>query len=250
MAGFFRNDSDRTPLLRGNLPVSSGPSPEAEPVPVAERAPAAPRREGLRSTLAKVAGPAAEVLPPSERKAAMSGLDETERKWSLIGLIVDTIIALLVTIYLAVGHPNKTVTVDHKKTLVPLSGSYVLLGAVVVAICIIGVIAWQRRKRTLVAFAFFLSGFAFTLVFAPFGLALILMGGWLMLRAYRIQKYGTANARQAAQEARNRPRGQSRKAAAATAARTTPSGKKAPTASKRYTPKAAPRKRPPPKPTD
>jgi hypothetical protein len=225
-------------MLKGELPISSGP--------VAGEAPA-PRP--VARPVAKAPGPpAADVLSPGERRAAMNGLDATERKWSAVGLIATTLLAAFFTIYLAVGHPTKTATVHHKKTLVPLSPSYYIYGGLVLLVCVIGLIALQRNKRTLVSFAFFLSGFAFTLFFAPLGFALILMGGWLLLRAYRIQKYGTANARQAARQAAARPPRQSRKAAAAAAA-TKPAGYKAPTANKRYTPKAPARKKVP-KPTE
>jgi hypothetical protein len=92
-----------------------------------------------------------------------------------------------------------------------------------------------------VAFTFFILGFSFTLIFAPLGFALILLGGWLLLRAYRIQKFGTANAKMAAREAATRPPRRERKQAARTPVK--PTGHKPPTASKRYTPKAAPRKK-------
>ena len=58
---------------------------------------------------------------------------------------------------------------------------------------------------SLLAFAFFVIGFAFTLGLAPLGFAVIVLGGWLMLRAWRLQKYGTTNSRQVAREAATRP---------------------------------------------
>jgi hypothetical protein len=90
-------------------------------------------------------------------------------------------------------------------------------------------------------FALFIDGFAFTLIEPPLGLVLILLGGWLMLRAYRIQKYGTPNAKLAAREAAARPPRRERKQAARAPVK--PTGHKPPTANKRYTPKAAPRKK-------
>jgi hypothetical protein len=80
------------------------------------------------------------------------------------------------------------------------------------------------------------------LIFAPLGFALNLLGGWLLLRAYRIQKFGTANAKLAAREASARPpRRERKKAPVSTASK--PAAHKPPTANKRYTPKAAPRKK-------
>ena len=106
--------------------------------------------------------------------------------------------------------------------------------------------ALWKRKRTLVAFALFLVGFAFTLFIGLVGFAFILLGGWLMLRAWRISKYGTTNSKTIAREAAARPRGRDRKQATTSSGTTSSSGateRKPPTASKRYTPKAPARKK-------
>ena len=101
------------------------------------------------------------------------------------------------------------------------------------------------------AFDLFLVGFAFTVFIGLFGFAFIFLGGWLMLRAWRINKYGTTNSKAIAREAAARPRGRERKEAARSASKSSssPAGRKPPTASKRYTPKAPPRKKIP-KPTE
>jgi hypothetical protein len=104
-----------------------------------------------------------------------------------------------------------------------------------------GILALYRRKRTLVVFNFLILGFASVPLLAPVGLAVIVLGGWLMMRAYRINKYGSPITKVAAREAAKRPPRRARKQAARTAAM--PVVHKAPTANKRYTPKAAPRKK-------
>jgi hypothetical protein len=122
-----------------------------------------------------------------------------------------------------------------------------LISGADVLFCLVSLVGLLRRKRTLLSFGFFLLGLAFTLSYGPLGFGFIFLGGWLMVRAYRIQKYGVASAKQVAREAATRPRGSSRKANAAAAKGTkgaaTSPGPKAPTANKRYTPKAAPRKK-------
>jgi len=175
----------------------------------------------------------------------MSGLSPVEVKWSKIGLAVSAILGVVFTLYLRTAHSNKTVTVTRHgkkvKELLPISDSYLLLGAILLVFCVVGGLGLQRRKRTLLVFSFFVIGFSFTLIFAPLGFAIIILGGWLMLRAYRIQKFGTPTAKLAAREAAARPPRRERKKIAATPVK--PSGYKPPTANKRYTPKAAPRKK-------
>jgi hypothetical protein len=185
------------------------------------------------------------VLGPDERRAAMSGLNAVEAKWAKAGLILATILGIVLTLYLSSAHRTRTETIiRHGKKIkgtVPISDTWLLLGAIVLAFCALGFYALKRRKRSLVVFSFFVTGFSFTLIFAPLGFALIILGAWLLLRAYRIQKFGIANAKMAAKEAAARPPRRERKKAVATAS--TPAAYKPPTANKRYTPKAPPRKK-------
>ncbi len=185
------------------------------------------------------------ILRPEERKAAMSGLSAFEAKWSRVGIFVAIVLGVVFTLYLRAEHSEKTATVIRHgkkvKTAVPISDSWLLLGVILLVFCALGAWALQRRKRTLLAFSFFVIGFSFTLIFAPLGFAFIILGGWLMLRAYRIQKFGTPNAKMAAKEAAARPPRRERKKAASTPSK--PTAYKPPTANKRYTPKAAPRRK-------
>jgi hypothetical protein len=182
---------------------------------------------------------------PAERKAAMNGLNAVEVKWAKAGLVMAALTGGLLTIYLSSAHPTRKETVTHhgKKftETVPISATWLLIGAIVLGFCALGFYALRKRKRTMVAFTFFVCGFSFTLIFAPLGFALIALGGWLMLRAYRIQKFGTPNAKMAAREAAARPPRRERKAAANAPAK--PTGYKPPTSNKRYTPKAPARKK-------
>jgi hypothetical protein len=185
------------------------------------------------------------ILSPGERRAAMTSLNPTEEKWSKAGLAVAAIIGIVIVLYLAIDRPTRRVSykvhgIKHFH-LVPVSDTYLLVGAIVIAFCLLGFEGIRRQRRTLVVFALFIDGFAFTLVFAPLGLVLNVLAGWLMLRAHRIQKFGTGNAKLAAKEAAARPPRRERKRAAQVPVK--PTGYKPPTANKRYTPKAAPRKK-------
>jgi hypothetical protein len=249
MAFSFRGKSDELPLLKTNLPVSTGPAEyedDDEPAPAPRAAPAAAKPT-------PVVAPPINVIPPEERRAAMNGLDSKEYRWASMGLLALGLVSIFITVYLVVGDPTKTVTQKHHQIHVPLSTSYILYGLALLAFCAFGAFGLYRHKRTIVAFSFILSGFALTLILGPYGFPPIVLGGWLMWRASRIQKYGTANAKEIAKVAasgptrvpRARGAGRSRTAPPPTV---TASGKKPPTPSKRYTPKTAPRKKVP-KPT-
>jgi hypothetical protein len=228
MKSLFDDDADRPPTLSERL---SGTFSGAFTRPPRPKTPPPADPQG--------------VLSPADRRQAMTGLNAMEVKWSKAGLAIAAVIGAVIVVYLAADHPTRKVTekvhgVTHTH-LVPLSATYLLVGAIVIGFCILGFEGIRRKRRTLVVFALFIDGFAFTLIEPPLGLVLILLGGWLMLRAYRIQKYGTPNAKLAAREAAARPPRRERKQAARAPVK--PTGHKPPTANKRYTPKAAPRKK-------
>jgi hypothetical protein len=189
----------------------------------------------------------AEILPAEERKAAMSTLDPMEAKWTLGALVLATVAGIAIPAYFIAE--NKVTKAG--KNSIAVAPDAKLLGGVILILCAIGFAALWKRKRTLVAFDLFLVGFAFTLFVGLIGFAFILLGGWLMLRAWRLNKYGTTNSKAIAREAATRPRGRARKEAAKTSSKTatSPGSRKPPTASKRYTPKAPARKKIP-KPTE
>jgi hypothetical protein len=189
-----------------------------------------------------------EILPPEKRKAAMSTLDPLEQKLARWALILAAAAALAAAVY--INAANK-VTKAGKNSISVAPDAWLLAG-IILLLCVLGGIALWKNKRTFVTFALFLIGFAFTLPFGLIGFVFILLGGWLMLRAWRINRYGTTNSKLIAKEAANRPRGRARsQATAKSSAKTTTStgARKPPTANKRYTPKSPPRKKIP-KPTE
>jgi hypothetical protein len=190
----------------------------------------------------------AEILPPEERKAAMSRLDQMEAKWTLGAFILATIAGIAIPAYfIAVNKVTK-----RGKNTIAVAPDAKWLGALILVLCVIGFLALWKRKRTFVAFDLFLVGFAFTLFIGLIGFVFILLGGWLMLRAWRLNKYGTTNAKIIAKEAAARPRGRERKQAAKASSGKSPTKtgeRRPPSANKRYTPKAPPRKKIP-KPTE
>jgi hypothetical protein len=186
-----------------------------------------------------------QIIPVAERKAAMSGLDPTEAKWARAAYLLATLTAVLVAVLVATQHVTKKVGAHKVDTTTGNTTEAILIGGIVLLFAVLGMVALGRNRRTLVVFSLFIIGFATTLTIAPLGFAFILFGGWLMLRAYRVQKYGTPNAKLAATQAAARPPRRARKAAATAAASPRPTGHKPPSANKRYTPKQPARKKVP-----
>lgn len=195
--------------------------------------------------------PADEIIPPEERKAAMSTLDPLERRLAQWALILAAAAGLAAAIY--INAANK-VTKAGKNSIAVAPDAWLLAG-VILALCALGGLALWKRKRTFVTFDLFLIGFAFTLPFGLIGFVFILLGGWFMLRAWRINRYGTTNSKLIAKEAASRPRGRGRGATTGTGSKASskatsaPGARKPPTANKRYTPKSPARKKIP-KPTE
>ena len=188
-----------------------------------------------------------QILPPERRKAAMTSLDALEVKLSFWALVVATIVSVAIPVYILAAH-KVTKRGGHSITVGP---DAILLYGAILLFCAVGFFALWKRKRTILCFDFFLIGFGLTVSLTVVGFVYIFFGAWLMLRAWRINKYGTTNAKVIAKEAAARPRGRERKETAKASGRSpaTAGERKPPTANKRYTPKAPPRKKIP-KPTE
>ncbi len=107
--------------------------------------------------------------------------------------------------------------------------------------CALGAWALQRRKRTLVVFSFFVTGFAFTLIFAPLGFAFIFWADGSCCGPTAFRSSVRPTPKWPPRRQRTARRAAERKKAASTTSK--PTAYKPPTANKRYTPKAAPRKK-------
>ena len=188
-----------------------------------------------------------QVLPPEQRKAAMTSLDALEMKLSFWALTVATVVSIAIPAYILAAHK---VTKRGGRSITVGPDAILLYGAILL-LCAFGFYALWKRKRTILCFDFFLVGFGLTVSLTVVGFVYIFFGAWLMLRAWRINKYGTTNAKVIAKEAAARPRGRERKEAAKASGRSPAKAgeRKPPTANKRYTPKAPPRKKIP-KPTE
>ena len=143
----------------------------------------------------------AEIIPPEQRKAVMASLDATEQKWSLGALILATVAGIAIPAYILAT--NKVT--KHGKNSIAVTPDAALLGGAILLFCLVGFLALWKRKRTILTFDLFLVGFGFTLFVGLIGFVFILLGGWLMLRAWRMNRYGTTNSKLIAREASAQP---------------------------------------------
>jgi hypothetical protein len=214
-------------------------------------------------------------LDDEERALYMKSVSALERRWSRVAFLLGVFGGVIVAGFVLAKHPttNQTLkltgglpwSVGTKTEKVKVSDVYVLAGSFVAVLGASGLLALRFRKRSLVIFCLFFLGLAFTWLYAILGLAFIFLGGWMLLRSWRVQRHGVASGKAAAQasaQKRAELRGQktgTKPAARSSAAKTTTprttrkpatstAERKAPTPSKRYTPKA-PVKKKIPKPT-
>jgi len=191
------------------------------------------------------------------------GLDSFERKISLVGAGTALIFALA-TVVEWVRNAATIVTLTPSKTNTCTNGYHFVkvtslcekvthtsrsewevrfLFITVVALCIL-YFALRRKRAGVACFSIFLGlGLGVST-----GLVFFFLGAWLIVRAYRLQKYGDASffgSNRVAKETGQAKRADrvSRSTAKTEAARATPKPAAPPAASKRYTPKKPPRRR-------
>jgi hypothetical protein len=207
-------------------------------------------------------------LTDEETRQRITRIDEKERKWGLSAAVLAAAVAMLAELP-GVLHPKTThASVSTKPKGTSCAGSFydattkacytvhsrsfwVWTMCVLLLFAVTLFIAVKLRRRSALGFAALMNGLAFeTTTGSPIlGLPFIVFGGWLLIRAWRVQQYGsptatkrTAGAAPAPRPVRpvRQPRERKKKTEA------TASGRPRPEASKRYTPKTPTRKRPTP----
>lgn len=157
----------------------------------------------------------------------------------------------------AIGHPHYAVVNGKGQCEYIFPAGHFVLDLVVplvLAAVVVGAVFFGRR--TFLAFSLIILGLSLSVYTFLLTLPFLAAGGWIMLRAYRTQKYGapTAKTVQEGWVAPN-PRGggrRTRTTAGGSGSRrgsgsgSASTGRKAPSANKRYTPKTPPK---PPKKT-
>jgi len=199
-----------------------------------------------------------------ERGKAVLGLDPLERKVGLIGAALAAFIGVVATVpYLA--NPKAKVSAPAKGTSCPVGFHYqsaaknclgiyprshwlfelglLLLFAVALYVTV------RMGRRGPLGFVALMAGLAFMSNVQILGVPFIAAGGWLLIRASRVQRYGSPSGTRANPTGERKPP-PPRAERAARAKKSRAPEPKGPVASKRYTPKAPKRKRPAPIPPE
>jgi len=204
-------------------------------------------------------------LDDEETRRRITRIDTTERKWGLGASVVAAVVAVLAELP-GVEHPKTTHVAVTAKPKGTNCGGYIYDAATkacfnvhsrsfwVWSLCVLLLfaltlyIAVRLGRRSFLGFAALMNGLAYETTAGPiFGLPFIVLGGWLLIRAWRVQRYGSPTATKATAGGYTppprpvrAPRERKRKTDQTTSLRPTPEP------SKRYTPKTPRKKRPTP----
>ena len=210
-------------------------------------------------------------MSDDEKRKYISTADPTERNVGRVAVVLGIAVTLIwVLPYMLTKKYDVTASIKPKgKTCPPVAphikyttvsgkgvceaifppSHYVWFLVLPIVFAALIVVALYLKRRTWLAFAILLLGLALSTESIIATLPFLLAGGWIMLRAYRTQKYGAPN-QKAVQPGWTAPaRPTSRRARATGPSRPTSSGKsgtktpsrKAPSANKRYTPRTPPK---------
>ena len=175
-------------------------------------------------------------MKTSDLTELMRKLDDKERRFAMLAAPLGGVLAIVLTL---ITLHNDPVGKGHESTsIITLDGGL----SIAFAICLFAT-AWFRR-RSLTAFALLFLGYSLGLI--GIGIPFLILGGYLLFRAWRIQKILTSRgvnprSRQAARPADGRasPRSQT---VNQKGKKDTKSGSSRPVQNKRYTPpKPAPK---------
>jgi hypothetical protein len=210
-------------------------------------------------------------MTDEEKRARITRVDPTERKVGIGASILAGALALYANVPFMVSKKSVLITtVKPKGTSCPTTvgitklhyvaaskscwgvypASHYVLPLVVSLVLAVAIYVTVRiRRRAPLAFTMVMTGLAFgsLLVLVPYAVA----GGWIMLRAWRTQKYGAPTAKSVMTGWVAPPaRGTTRRAKTASprtrrgkSAQPASTTRKPPSANKRYTPKSPPKKK-------
>jgi hypothetical protein len=139
-------------------------------------------------------------MTDAEKRVWIKSLEPTERKWAYIVTAYGAVIAVLAHLQYLVGNPwmREKITTANGHTKfgwVNQTGSAEMLIGVGLGLMAVSAICTYFKKRAPLSFFLLLGGFATT---SLFGLPLVVVAGWMFVRSWRVQRYGTPDAKLAA----------------------------------------------------
>jgi hypothetical protein len=223
--------------------------------------------------------------PPTdaEIRAKVMLIDPTERKIAYLGVALGVVMAMTFTIPYLVnpksgastvkatskncGVRSVYVVINHIaecRTLVESRTYWVITLAILLAFPLAIFVTVRIGRRSPLAYAALMTGLAFEVTLGLFGLPFLFAGGWLLIRAWKSQKYGSPTAKRGdpplatiapARSGRSSGSSANAKSTNATTGRSgkakrgqpeEPAGRRPPEPNKRYTPKTPTKKKVPP----
>jgi len=201
------------------------------------------------------------------KRQAIRGIDRRERQVGLIAAGLAGVIALSTTLpYVLKPSMKVSVTVAASKNhtcakhyqyvngkcdgkVAYSLDHWVFAMCILLAFAVAIFVTVRVGRRSPLGFVSLMAGLAYETYVGILGLPFIAAGGWLLIRAWRVQRYGspTATKSNPSGERGPPPTRAERQTKAKKAKTPVPAG---PVASKRYTPKTAKKKRPVPTPKE
>jgi hypothetical protein len=204
-------------------------------------------------------------MTDAQKRQAILGLDPLERKVGLYGSALAGLIALSTELG---GVLNPKMKVNQ--SLVPLKGHicsnaaltydkatskctgklayplehWVIGLSLLLAFALALFVTVRMGRRGPVGFVALMTGFAFETQVGLLGFPFIAAGGWLLIRAWRVQKYGSPTATKMNPSGDKRPPPAPRERRPARAKKSKGPIARGPAPNKRYTPKVVKKKRP------
>lgn len=221
----------------------------------------------LSIALARPSGPrpaadpqeAAKPVSDEGKRQAIFNLDPKERRWGLIGAALAVVLALWQDLpYIAnPRNPVKVPPGSHHSCASGFTynkaanvceaiysrGHWEFELGVLLAFALAIFVTVRIGRRSPVGFTLLMAGLAFEAEVGILGIPFIFGGGWLLVRAWRVQRYGSPTGTKANPTGERRPP-PARADRSSQAKKGKGPERKPPAASKRYTPKTARKKRP------
>ncbi len=164
-------------------------------------------RDRLTKTFLKAPKPAPEAqkvrdrpMTDDEKRAWIRGLEPIERKWGMLLSAYAALVALYLNLpdIVSKRYVYEKVGSRHEWVLTNRSALLLLIVQLVLALGVF--LAAYFRKRPILGFFLLISAFASNVL----GIPMLILAGWIFMRSWRVQRYGSTEAKVAAKTSAER----------------------------------------------